>query len=79
MMKIGWRKNFNERIDKEKEKERKKKIEEYMEKLVSQTRRVAKNQIWNHVIFSLRHHRRMITTKGRLTFGKIITQARITS
>ena len=44
-------KNFSERIVKEREKERKKKIEEYMEKLVSQARRVAKNQIWNHVIF----------------------------
>ena len=29
--------------------------------------------------FSLRHHRRMITRKGRLTFGKMITQAIITS
>ena len=77
MMKIGWRKNFSERIDKKKKNE-KENWEIYGEISFTGTSRHERSNLKSRN-FSLQHHRRMITTKGRLTLGNEITQARITS
>jgi len=69
---------FSERIVKERRKNGKENWEIYGEISFTGASRREKTNLKSRN-FSLRHYKRMITRKGRSTFGKIITQWTITS